>query len=89
MLVAFRADLTIDDHVRHMDPVRTELARHALGEGAQGEFGGSQVHETGTAASAISGHGRNGLYRLALALDEADAQTSNPCNAAPGDGDGH
>ena len=35
-------------NVRHMDPVRTELARHALGEGAQGESGGSQVHETGT-----------------------------------------
>jgi 16S rRNA (cytidine1402-2'-O)-methyltransferase len=38
------------------------------------------------AASAISGHGRNALYRLALALDEAGAPTSNPCNAAPGDG---
>ncbi len=41
MLVALRADLTIDDDVRHVDPLGTQLARHALGEGAQGEFGGS------------------------------------------------
>lgn len=45
--------------------------------------------QAAAAASAISGHGRNGLYRLALAMGEADAQTSNPCIAAPGDGDGH
>ena len=45
--------------------------------------------QAAAAASAISGHGRNGLYRLALAMGEADAQTSNPCNAAPGDGDRH
>jgi 16S rRNA (cytidine1402-2'-O)-methyltransferase len=42
--------------------------------------------QAAAAASAISGHGRNGLYRLALALHEASAPTSNPCNAAPGDG---
>ena len=42
--------------------------------------------QAAAAASAISGHGRNGLYRLALALHEAGAPTSNPCHAAPGDG---
>jgi hypothetical protein len=31
--------------------------------------------QAAAAASAITGHGRNALYRLALALDAADAQT--------------
>jgi hypothetical protein len=69
VLVAFGADLTIDDHVCHMDPVRTELARHALGEGAQGEFGGSQVHETGTAPQ---GRGCTGKKDRALPVLEHD-----------------
>ncbi|MGH8513358.1 MAG: 16S rRNA (cytidine(1402)-2'-O)-methyltransferase, partial [Gammaproteobacteria bacterium] len=34
--------------------------------------------QAAAAASAISGHGRNGLYRLALAMGEAQASDGSP-----------
>ena len=40
--------------------------------------------QAAAAASAISGHGRNALYRLALALHEGEAPLSDPVNANRG-----
>ena len=40
--------------------------------------------QAAAAASAISGHGRNGLYRLALALHEGEASLSDPVNSNKG-----
>src|SRR5262249_22835292 len=57
MSVALGPDLPIDDDVRDVDALGTQLARHRLSQRAQAEFGHREVGETGAAAQRSGGAG--------------------------------
>ena len=57
--VARRANLTVDDDMRHVNTFGPELARQALGYSPEGEFGRGQVDEARPSPKRCSGAGED------------------------------
>src|SRR6185295_1634321 len=77
-------DLAIDDHMRHMNSLWAQLARHALRQRAQGELGGSEIRESRTAPERSGGAGEKERARALLehgasccATDQEPAEATN------------